>query len=156
MRLPSCHYSKPQFFLRWLNKTRTCITAFVAQHSYPLNYKPVVVRLSDLNWKHSSYVYLSERKEDDYVAVTPSRIGWLSRYIGKPCSPHSQCGTLPDKLKPTFNHVQYEWIEHSPPVWKTGTPPPTHILHFIFVIEDRLELSSSASKTDMLSHCTTQ
>ena len=37
----------------------------------------IVVRLSDLNWKHSPYVYLSERKEDDYVAVTPSRIGWL-------------------------------------------------------------------------------
>ena len=61
------------------------------------------MRLSDLNWKHPPYVYLSERKEDDHVAVTPSRIifvGWLRGL--EPCSPHSQCGTLPDKLKSTF------------------------------------------------------
>ena len=38
----------------------------------------------------------------------------------EPCSPHSQCGTLPDKLKPTF------------------------------VIEDRLELSSPDSESGML------
>ena len=66
MRPPSYHYSKPQYYLLtwldlnqqpftykataltielqvslgWLNKIRTCISAFVAQHSHPLNYKP--------------------------------------------------------------------------------------------------------------------
>ena len=44
----------------------------------------------------------------------------------EPCSPHSQCGTLPVKLKPTFD------------------------------VEAGFEPTPSVSKTDMLNHYTTQ
>ena len=74
------------------------------------------MRLSDLNWKQPPYVYLSERVEDDYVAITPSRnilysftlLIFLSYFIERlspgiePCSLHSQCSALPDKLKTTL------------------------------------------------------
>jgi hypothetical protein len=97
-----------------------------------------VVRLPGSNWIQPSCVYLSKRKEDSHVTDTPNRIifnplplftslfnipcslfFWLTPGF-EPCSPHSQCDTLPDKLKPTF------------------------------VIEDRFELSSSDSNSDML------
>ena len=79
------------------------------------------MRLLDLNQIHSPYVYLLEKEEDDYVAVTPSRsfLFWLTPGL-EPCSPLSQSDTLPVKLKPTF------------------------------VIETGFEPISSASKADML------
>ena len=49
------------------------------KHSYPLNYKPVLVWLSDLNWIQPTYIYLLEKEEEDDVTITPNRIGWLSR-----------------------------------------------------------------------------
>ena len=57
---------------------RTCISSFVVRCSVPLNYKPAseMVRLSDLNWKRSSATYLSERKGNEHVTLTPGRIGW--------------------------------------------------------------------------------
>jgi hypothetical protein len=50
---------------------------------------------------------------------------WLTPGL-EPCSPHSQCGTLPVKLKPTFD------------------------------VEVGFEPTPSVSKTDMLNHYTTQ
>ena len=60
------------------------------------------MRLSDLNWKQPSYVHLSERKEDGHVAdyTKPHSFCRLTPEI-EPCSPHSPCGALPVKLKPT-------------------------------------------------------
>lgn len=61
------------------------------------------------------------------LPFTPGRILFYGLTPGlEPCSPHSPCGTLPNKLKPTN------------------------------IIEDRFELSPSVSNTDMLYRYTTQ
>ena len=145
------HYSKAQYC--WFRKTRTFVSTFVAQYSHPLNYKPICAA-SGFE-PDTILLCLPLRKRGKESCYHYTQLHWLTPGL-EPCSSVAQTDALPDKLGPTFNQVQYEWFEHSPPVWKTGTPPSTHILQFFFVIEDRLELSSTASKAVMLNHCTTQ
>lgn len=110
----------------WLRKIRTFIFPPLAGYSHPLNYKPSLYDLQ--NWTENSKLIFSFQKERKFNVLPLHQIAfsyWLTPGL-EPCSPHSQCGTLPNKLKPTF------------------------------VIGAGLEPTSSESNSEMLTHCTIQ
>ena len=43
----------------------------------------------------------------------------------------------------TWHNEQHEWFEHSPPIWKTGTPPSTLMLHSSGSYENRTHSNRS-------------
>ena len=97
------HTSHSSQFRQLAQQDSTCISAFVAQYSYPLNYKPSLYDLQNrTEYNHPLFAFQKER-EMSVLPLHPVVFSFLWLTPGlEPCSPHSQCGTLPDKLKPTF------------------------------------------------------
>lgn len=91
----------------WLRKNRTFISAFVAQYSYPLNYKPIEPqnrRIKNLEWR--SWKPVNRNCFHFFIPCSSVLLFFCSFRLSpgiEPCSPPSQEGALPNKLKTTFD-----------------------------------------------------
>lgn len=91
------------------------------KYSYPLNYEPSLYGFRNWTWNFLSL--FTFQKERGKTVLPYTKPYWLTPGL-EPCSPHSQSGTLPVKLKPTF--VIENRLELLSPVSETGMLPLHH------------------------------